>query len=37
MAETSYSATKRSLGWDRQLRESVLMCLVYNIRQYVTR
>ena len=31
MAETSYSTTKRSLGWYRQFREIVLMFAISNI------
>ena len=44
MAETVNSSVKRSYGsavrareWYREFREIVLMCLVYNIKQYVTR
>jgi IS5 family transposase len=44
MTETVNSSVKRSYGsavrareWYREFREVVLMCLVYNIKQYVTR
>ena len=44
MTETVNSSVKRSYGsavrareWYREFREIVLMCLVYNIKQYVTR
>jgi len=43
MTETANSAVKRSYGsavrareWYREFREIALMCLVYNIKQYVT-
>ena len=43
MTETVNSSVKRSYGsavrareWYREFREIVLMCLVYNIKQYVT-
>ena len=43
MTETVNSSVKRSYGsavrareWYREFREVVLMCLVYNIKQYVT-
>ena len=42
MTETVNSSVKRSHGsavrareWYREFREIVLMCLVYNIKQYV--
>ena len=42
MTETANSSVKRSYGaavrareWYREFREVVLMCLVYNIKQYV--
>jgi hypothetical protein len=44
LTETVNSSVKRSYGsavqaceWYRQFHEVVLMCLVYNIRQYVAR
>jgi len=44
MTETVNSSVKRSYGsavrareWYREFREIVLMCLVYNIKQYVNR
>ena len=44
MTETVNSSVKRSYGsavrareWYREFREIVLMCLVYNITQYITR
>jgi len=43
MTETVNSSVKRSYGsavrareWYREFREIVLMCMVYNIKQYVT-
>jgi IS5 family transposase len=43
MTETANSSVKRSYGsavrareWYREFRKVVLMCLVYNIKQYVT-
>jgi IS5 family transposase len=44
MTETVNSSVKRLYGsvvrareWDREFREIVLMCLVYNIKRYVIR
>ena len=32
----SYGSAVRAREWYREFREVVLMCLVYNIKQYVT-
>jgi len=43
MTETANSSVKRSYGsavrareWYREFREVILMCTIYNIKQYVT-